>query len=623
MGGAVAVGGTATSLVAQGDLFYGNLAWAADGPSGGVGGTGAGGAISTGPNTTLTATGDVFFDSQVFGGNGGQGTAGPDGTAIDGGPGGNAVGGAIAAYGPAVLNYDDFQLSDAYGGAGGAGGVNIQGAPGGRGGEADGGAVYAAMGLSIANTLFQDSMAAGGAGGAGGGFGSSQDVPGTIGAKGGAGGRAVGGAVDAGALNTEGGPDVTVTIQSVGFWNDAAKAGAGGTGGVAASSGVGGPGGEAVAGGLMTQYSTLSQTGSWFYGDEADGGQGGAGGSGFGGTITNGAPGGAGGASFAGAEFVLFGSADIENGWFSTNTARGGQAGASGLVNFGIPNVDGSPGGFADGGALMSDSALKLVSIAIVSNTAIGGDGGAGGNVFPATFVGGQGGDGGEAIGGGLEVGAGSATVSQSYFIGNMARGGKGGTGGDGEFNGATGGHGGKATGGGIDVEGNLDLNTVLISQNTAHGGQGGDGGSSEGVYGDGGDGGDALGGGLSDFVGTTSLVGVTVTGNFAIGGSGGNSGTPGLPVTQLGASGSGGNAYGGGIEVNAGAVLVATSGTVSQNDAEGGAVGDGIEGANTKVGQGVGGGVDLDGPGSSDTPAFTISGNQASTADPDLHGSF
>lgn len=44
------------------------------------------------------------------------------------------------------------------------------------------------------------------------------------------------------------------------------------------------------------------------------------------------------------------------------------------------------------------------------------------------------------------------------------------------------------------DVEGNLDLNTVVISQNTAHGGQGGDRCSSEGVYGDG-SGGDALGG--------------------------------------------------------------------------------------------------------------------------------
>jgi hypothetical protein len=93
--------------------------------------------------------------------------------------------------------------------------------------------------------------------------------------------------------------------------------------------------------------------------------------------------------------------------------------------------------------------------------------------------------------------------------------------------------------------------------------------------------------------------------------------------VSQLGGSGSGGNAYGGGIEVNAAAVLVATSGTVSQNAAYGGADGTGIEGANTKLGQGIGGGVYLDGSGSSDTPAFTISGNQSSTADPDLHGSF
>jgi hypothetical protein len=61
----------------------------------------------------------------------------------------------------------------------------------------------------------------------------------------------------------------------------------------------------------------------------------------------------------------------------------------------------------------------------------------------------------------------------------------------------------------------------------------------------------------------------------------------------------------------------------LSQTEADGGAVGHGIEGASTQVGQGIGGGVDLNGPGSSDTSAFTISGNQASTADPDLHGSF
>jgi hypothetical protein len=93
--------------------------------------------------------------------------------------------------------------------------------------------------------------------------------------------------------------------------------------------------------------------------------------------------------------------------------------------------------------------------------------------------------------------------------------------------------------------------------------------------------------------------------------------------VTQLGNGGSGGNANGGGIEVNAAAVLVAASGTASQNDAYGGAMGDGILGPNTKLGQGIGGGVYLAGPGSFHTPAFGISGNQASTADPDLHGTF
>jgi hypothetical protein len=61
----------------------------------------------------------------------------------------------------------------------------------------------------------------------------------------------------------------------------------------------------------------------------------------------------------------------------------------------------------------------------------------------------------------------------------------------------------------------------------------------------------------------------------------------------------------------------------VSQNDAQGGAIGGGTSSPVPAAGQGIGGGVDLAGPGSSDTPAFVISNNTASTADPDLFGSF
>jgi hypothetical protein len=67
----------------------------------------------------------------------------------------------------------------------------------------------------------------------------------------------------------------------------------------------------------------------------------------------------------------------------------------------------------------------------------------------------------------------------------------------------------------------------------------------------------------------------------------------------------------------------VANSGSVSQNEADGGALGNGIFAGTAHVGQGTGGGVYLAGTGSSDMPAFVISGNKASTADPDLHGSF
>src|SRR5262249_31854425 len=111
------------------------------------------------------------------------------------GPGGNAVGGAIAAYGTAVIVNSNFQLSSSHGGQGGAGGNGITGGAGGPGGAASGGAVYAAGGLGIGNVLFQGSLAAGGTGGAGGGYGTSPSVPGSTAAAGGAGGAAVGGAV--------------------------------------------------------------------------------------------------------------------------------------------------------------------------------------------------------------------------------------------------------------------------------------------------------------------------------------------------------------------------------------------------------------------------------------------
>ena len=132
-----------------------------------------------------------------------------------------------------------------------------------------------------------------------------------------------------------------------------------------------------------------------------------------------------------------------------------------------------------------------------------------------------------------------------------------------------------------------------------------------------------SFGGGLSVHNGAATLVGATVNGNSATGGRGGNGGIPGLPVNELGNGGSGGDADGGGIEVDTAATLVAISGTVSQNGAEGGSVGTGILGPNEHIGKGIGGGVYLAGPGSSDTPQFLISGNQASTADNDLHGVF
>ena len=82
------------------------------------------------------------------------------------------------------------------------------------------------------------------------------------------------------------------------------------------------------------------------------------------------------------------------------------------------------------------------------------------------------------------------------------------------------------------------------------------------------------------------------------------------------GYGGKGGEADGGGIYVYE-AILVAYSGSVTQNQAQGGAGGDGhVSGTH---GQGIGGGVYLAALLSSHTPVFTVSNNQASTADPEI----
>lgn len=115
---------------------------------------------------------------------------------------------------------------------------------------------------------------------------------------------------------------------------------------------------------------------------------------------------------------------------------------------------------------------------------------------------------------------------------------------------------GGEAFGGGVHVGGGTAILTgVTLAGNTAQGGRGGDGYSYTTSRGTtykipAGDGGDGLGGGLFAAGGTTVLAGCTVTGNQAVGGAGGNSGYKG------GGAGKNGQGLGGGIYVDVGVAI-------------------------------------------------------------------
>jgi hypothetical protein len=145
------------------------------------------------------------------------------------------------------------------------------------------------------------------------------------------------------------------------------------------------------------------------------------------------------------------------------------------------------------------------------------------------------------ALGGGI-FSDGALTITGGDVRGNQALGG----------NSAKGGDGAGAAGGGVYVGGGTaHLTGVTLTGNTARGGRGGDGytyTTRSGTYKvPAGDGGDGRGGGLFAAGGSTVLADCTVTGNRTVGGSGGNSGYRG------GGAGKGGKGLGGGIYVGPG----------------------------------------------------------------------
>jgi len=303
---------------------------------------------------------------------------------------------------------------------------------------------------------------------------------------------------------------------------------------------------------------------------------------------------------------------------------------AIGCILIGNEAIGGSGGsnarlfvGYADGGGINVFGTAAITTCVLVGNQAIGGSSSAG--------------LGGFAVGGGISGGFAFATTTLtlqgSTLTGNAAIGGQGGPGSQG----------GGAAGGGIDIElfSSADVIGSTLKDNSATGGPGGSGGS----------GGVGLGGGVSigffgllesrfDHGGSSlSLSASTVSGNQAHGGageSGGNGGNAlgggiavdGEDIATIGDSdlesnsarggdgrsgGNGGNGFGGGLYVDSDSSTGVSGSTITRNHAVGGH-GNGGGGD----GQGIGGGVYYLGTFTFDN-ATTISKNHASTSNDDI----
>jgi hypothetical protein len=272
----------------------------------------------------------------------------------------------------------------------------------------------------------------------------------------------------------------------------------------------------------------------------------------------------------------------VENSTFIGNQAIAGNgASTSSGANSYFPD-DATGGAITnhDGGILVVDGST------FAYNQAVGGSNAAG-NSTGFGYVG-------MGVGGGVEN-EGTATVTNSTFLGNAALGGNGNSGGSGALLNGVG------RGGGIGSNQfssavSLTVSNCAFTNNKAAGGASNSGGVFVG---------NGMGGGVENFRGSTATIeGSTFSGNQAIGGAGG-------------AGQKGGDGLGAGIDNLLGATLTISNSTFNGNQAMGGAGGAGANGGN-----GFGGGIFNDGlsvaPGNAGTPATlevrgcTITDNQA-----------
>jgi len=448
------------------------------GGNGGAGGAAFGGGAYA---ATVILAGGTVTGNQAVGGKGGNGaqsgTPGPAGgssqVAGDGGSGGNASGGAFYSTGTTTstgsLNFTGNKVVGGHGGDGAYAPGSSSSGPnshGGAGGSASGGALYSGGLLTLgASSVFEGNSAQGGSGG----LANESDKGGSVG---GTGGTAQGGSIFSNDL---------VFSGTLDFIGSQALGGDGGLADSNGKQNVGGTGGNALGGAIYSRGSVNGSAPASFWNTLAQGGAGQD--SSKGGRRKDGGVGGAGGKASGGAVFavqtitlngLMADSAHAVGG----NGGKGGKGGNPdkdpGFTGPGIGGTGGA-GGEASGGALYGQTGtINLTGADIRNSSAVGGAGGTGGagnegSEFYAASAGGAGGAGGDALGGAVYSGGNFIAVS-SVFSGNSALGGNGGAGGKDNGGGAgVDGAGGRGYGGALYLKGAMaSLQNVSFLNNTA-----------------------------------------------------------------------------------------------------------------------------------------------------------
>ncbi|MGD1086666.1 MAG: immunoglobulin domain-containing protein, partial [Verrucomicrobiota bacterium] len=232
-----------------------------------------------------------------------------------------------------------------------------------------------------------------------------------------------------------------------------------------------------------------------------------------------------GGLSTNGGAIFNAGTLLVSNCVFSGNSATNlaGAAGANGVSGGNDNGGGGGDGASAAAGAVYSRGTLRVYLSVFNNNSVKAGDGGNGGNGV-ADFVfggnGGNGGNGGGAQGGAVVCAGASNLFFATEFTGNSCAAGSGGSAGSaatGRFSGQNGssGVGGGASGGAVLASGPLSMTNCLFSGNSLSGG-----GASASV----GSGGSAYGGGLdlSSSATPACIENTTFFQNSCVGGAGG-----------------------------------------------------------------------------------------------------